>query len=72
MNVLAVLIPVSVILGLAGLCAFVWTLRSGQYDDPAGDPARILDARWDDAPRTAPARGARPPIRSRSPRRSPR
>ena len=29
-------------LGLAGLGAFWWTLRSGQYDDPAGDAARIL------------------------------
>lgn len=51
MNVLALLIPVSVSLGLAGLAAFVWTLRSGQYDDPDGDAARILDDRWDDAPR---------------------
>ena len=50
MNVLVVLIPVSVGLGLAGLAAFVWTLRASQYDDPAGDRARILDDRFDDAP----------------------
>lgn len=43
MNVLAVLIPISVTLGLAGLAAFVWALRSGQYEDPAGDQARALD-----------------------------
>ncbi len=43
MNVLAVLIPISVTLGLAGLAGFVWSLRSGQYDDPAGDQARALD-----------------------------
>ncbi|WP_111559503.1 cbb3-type cytochrome oxidase assembly protein CcoS [Paracoccus sediminilitoris] len=43
MNVLAVLIPISVTLGLAGLAAFVWSLRSGQYDDPAGDQVRALD-----------------------------
>ena len=42
MNVLLILIPVSVILGGLGLCAFLWTLRSGQYDDEAGASARIL------------------------------
>ncbi|MGZ9810169.1 cbb3-type cytochrome oxidase assembly protein CcoS [Pseudoroseicyclus sp. H15] len=52
MNVLTVLIPISVLLGLAGLATFVWTLRSGQYDDPMGDRERILDDRWDDAPKT--------------------
>jgi cbb3-type cytochrome oxidase maturation protein len=29
-------------MGLIGLGAFWWTLRSGQYEDPAGDAARIL------------------------------
>ena len=42
MNVLALLIPVSLILGAVGLVAFIWTLRHDQYDDPAGDAARIL------------------------------
>lgn len=42
MNVLAFLIPVSLILGALGLVAFVWTLRNDQYDDPDGDAARIL------------------------------
>ncbi|SPJ22871.1 cbb3-type cytochrome oxidase assembly protein CcoS [Palleronia abyssalis] len=50
MNVLAILIPVSVTLGLAGLGAFLWTLKSGQYDDPAGDQARALSDRFDDNP----------------------
>ena len=43
MNVLAFLIPVSLCLGALGLLAFVWTLKSGQYDDPEGDAARILE-----------------------------
>lgn len=42
MNVLVVLIPVSLILGAAGLIAFLWTVRSDQYDDAMGNAARIL------------------------------
>jgi len=41
-NVLALLIPVSVGLGLLGLAAFLWALRHNQYDDIEGDQARIL------------------------------
>lgn len=50
MNVLAVLIPVSLSLGLVGLVGFLWTLRSRQYDDPDGDSARILRDDYDRAP----------------------
>lgn len=42
MNVLIILIPVSLILGGAGLAAFIWTVRSDQYDDEKGNAARIL------------------------------
>lgn len=42
MNVLVVLIPVSLILGVAGLALFVWTVWSQQYDDAEGNAARIL------------------------------
>lgn len=42
MNVLVVLIPVSLILGGIGLAAFLWTVRSEQYDDSEGSAARIL------------------------------
>jgi cbb3-type cytochrome oxidase maturation protein len=42
MNILFILIPVSIILGGLGLAAFLWTLKSGQYDDVEGDAARIL------------------------------
>ncbi|MFQ1700109.1 cbb3-type cytochrome oxidase assembly protein CcoS [Loktanella agnita] len=51
MNVLVVLIPVSVSLGLLGLVGFLWTMRASQYEDTEGDRHRILDQRWDDAPR---------------------
>lgn len=43
MNVLIYLIPIALALGLAGLLAFVWSLKSGQYDDLDGASQRILD-----------------------------
>ncbi len=52
MNVLAYLIPISLILGGLGLAAFFWTLKSRQYDDPDGDSQRILSDDHDDAPKT--------------------
>lgn len=42
MNVLVILIPVSLILGGLGLAAFLWTVRSEQYDDDRGNASRIL------------------------------
>lgn len=42
MNIIFLLAPFSVLLGLLAVGAFVWTLRSGQYDDIEGDAARIL------------------------------
>jgi cbb3-type cytochrome oxidase maturation protein len=47
MTVLAYLIPAALFLGLAGLAAFLWSLRSGQYDDLDGAAHRIL---FDDPP----------------------
>jgi cbb3-type cytochrome oxidase maturation protein len=51
MEVLSLLIPVSLGLGGIGLLAFVWAMKTRQFDDPEGDANRILDDRWDDAPR---------------------
>ena len=51
MEVLSLLIPVSLGLGLLGLLAFLWTLRTRQYDDPEGDSRRILSDEWDDHPK---------------------
>lgn len=42
MTILYVLIPVTLGLGLAGLAAFFWSLRSGQYEDLSGAAERIL------------------------------
>ncbi|MET0277956.1 MAG: cbb3-type cytochrome oxidase assembly protein CcoS [Pseudorhodoplanes sp.] len=43
MNVLVYLVPMALGLGLAGLFAFLWSLRSGQYDDLDGAALRILE-----------------------------
>ena len=42
MDVLVWLIPVALGLGLAGLVAFLWALKSGQFDDLDGAANRIL------------------------------
>jgi len=42
MSVLAYLIPLALFLGLLGLGAFLWALRSGQFDDLDGAAHRIL------------------------------
>jgi len=41
------LIPIALFLGALGLGAFLWSLKSGQYDDMEGAGLRILD---DDEP----------------------
>lgn len=43
MNVLVYLVPMALGLGLAGLFAFLWSLRSGQYEDLDGAALRVLD-----------------------------
>ncbi len=47
MTVLVYLIPIALVLGLAALFAFLWALKSGQYDDMDGAANRIL---FDDEP----------------------
>ena len=42
MDVLLYLIPFALALGLAGLAAFLWALRSGQFEDLEGAGNRIL------------------------------
>lgn len=36
------LVPIALALGIAGLAAFMWSLKSGQYDDLDGAAERIL------------------------------
>ena len=42
MNDFLFLVPIALMLGLAGLGAFLWSLNSGQYDDLDGAAERIL------------------------------
>ena len=42
MNTLVFLIPVALLLGGLALAAFMWALRSGQYEDLDGAAERIL------------------------------
>ena len=42
MSALLFLIPVALFLGGLGLVAFLWSLRSGQYEDLEGAANRIL------------------------------
>jgi cbb3-type cytochrome oxidase maturation protein len=54
MEVLIYLVPIALALGLLGLGAFVWSLKTGQYDDLEGAAWRaIMDE--DESP------GHRPP-----------
>ena len=42
MSVLIFLIPITLALGLVGLCCFLWSLRNKQYEDLDGAANRIL------------------------------
>ena len=54
MSILLLLIPAALGLGALGLLAFLWTMRSGQYDDLDGAAERILHE--DDEPPAPPGR----------------
>ena len=43
MEVLLVLIPISFLLAFAGLGAFVWAAKTGQYDDTEKPAEEILN-----------------------------
>lgn len=44
MSILLFMIPLALILGLLGLAGFIWSIKSGQYDDLEGASYRILIA----------------------------
>ncbi|WP_147124433.1 cbb3-type cytochrome oxidase assembly protein CcoS [Shimia ponticola] len=52
MNVLLILVPCSLILGMLALVGFLWTLRADQYDDLEGDAQRMLLDTDDSQPRS--------------------
>lgn len=43
MNVFMLMLPGIAVLALVGLGAFCWALKSGQFEDPKGAAARILE-----------------------------
>jgi cbb3-type cytochrome oxidase maturation protein len=55
MSGLLYLIPIALFLGGVGLAAFLWALKSGQFEDPEGAAARILlddDLETDESPQS--------------------
>lgn len=56
MTALAWLVPAALLLGALGLLAFLWALRSGQFEDLEGAAYRALE----DEPPEAPARSNQP------------
>ncbi|WLR91315.1 cbb3-type cytochrome oxidase assembly protein CcoS [Shinella zoogloeoides] len=50
MTAIGLLVPLSIIMGIAGLLAFLWSLRARQYEDLDGAAARILLENDEDAP----------------------
>ncbi|MGY6636737.1 MAG: cbb3-type cytochrome oxidase assembly protein CcoS [Erythrobacter sp.] len=49
MTGLAFLIPIALGMGALGLAAFMWSMRSGQYEDMDGAANRILIDEEDEA-----------------------
>jgi cbb3-type cytochrome oxidase maturation protein len=49
-NVLIFLVPIALGLGVLGLGAFLWSIRTGQYNDLDGAAERILDEEADEEP----------------------
>ena len=50
MNYLAWLVPIALGMGIVGLVAFLWSMRSGQYEDLDGAAERVLLADAADSP----------------------
>ena len=57
MEVLVILVPLALALGLVGLGGFLWSLKSGQYDDLEGAAWRAIA---DDEPAVQPSIGLGP------------
>jgi cbb3-type cytochrome oxidase maturation protein len=55
MEILYILVPLAVIIAGVIVWAFLWSIRSGQFDDLEGPAHRILMDE-DDAPRRTPDR----------------
>lgn len=58
MSVIFLLIPLSIIIAVCFLSAFIWAVRSGQYEDTCTPSMRLLmeeKRRQDEPPRMTPA-----------------
>ena len=58
MTILYLLIPVAIIMGVIALAAFLWSVKSDQYEDLAGAAERVLNEIEEPLPpsgRTGPA-----------------
>lgn len=42
MNIVGILIPIALLMGLSGLAAFFWAMKTGQFEDLEGAANRIL------------------------------
>lgn len=42
MDIVFVLLPLALLLALLALVAFIWSVRSGQYDDVDTPPQKVL------------------------------
>lgn len=54
MEVMVILVPLALALGFVGLLGFLWSLKSGQYDDLEGAAWRAI-ADDEPAPESEPA-----------------
>ncbi len=63
MTGLLFLIPIALFLGALGLIAFLWSIKSGQYDDLEGAAYRILDDD-EEGPKDSEGAATRTPYRS--------
>jgi cbb3-type cytochrome oxidase maturation protein len=59
---LLILIPAALFLGAVGLAAFLWSLRSGQFDDLDGAAVRILNDDTSPQSTTIPPASAKPRV----------
>ena len=50
MSYLAWLVPIALGMGVVGLAAFLWSMRSGQYEDLDGAAERVLLSEATDTP----------------------
>jgi cbb3-type cytochrome oxidase maturation protein len=51
-SIVYVLLPVALLLAIAGVVAFIWSVRQGQYDDLDTPAMRVLHEDADASPRS--------------------